>query len=172
MSSNTTLPRETQQQERTITIQVHRLAHAPEALPFYATPGSAGMDLRAAITEPLTLNPMARTLVPTGLIMMIPEGHECQVRPRSGLSIKHGITLINCVGTIDSDYRDEVKVPLVNLSDKPFVIDPGERVAQMIIAPITQGRWSEVSLETITKDKQRLMDSGGRQGGFGSTGTR
>ncbi len=160
----------TPQEQRTVDVQIHRLDHAPESLPFYATSGSAGMDVRAAITEPLTLKPLERSLVPTGLMMMLPEGYECQVRPRSGLSIKHGITLINCVGTIDSDYRDEVKVPLVNLSEKEFVIQPGERIAQLIIAPVTQAQWHEVSRAKITEDKERLMAEGGRQGGFGSTG--
>ena len=155
-----------------VTVQVHQMAHAPEALPMYATPGSAGMDVRAAITEPITLQPFERQLIPTGLMMMLPEGYECQIRPRSGLSIKHGVTLINCVGTVDSDYRDEVKVPLVNLSQQPFTIEPNERIAQLVIAPVTQAAWQPVSFETIADDKARLADAGGRQGGFGSTGTR
>ncbi|MGE0199684.1 MAG: dUTP diphosphatase [Candidatus Melainabacteria bacterium] len=144
-----------------MSIPLQRLAHAPAALPAYATPGSAGMDVRAAIAEPVTLAPMGRRLIPTGLIMQLPEGFECQIRPRSGLSIKHGITLINAVGTIDSDYRDEVKVPLVNLSTEPFTIQPGERIAQLVIAPVTQAAWRLVdAVDTAVN----------RQGGFGSTG--
>ena len=120
---------------RFIAVPIHKLAHAPKELPHYATTGSAGMDVRAAITEAITLQPFERQLIPTGLILLLPEGYECQIRPRSGLSIKHGITLINCVGTVDSDYRDEVKVPLVNLSQQAFTIEPGERIAQLVIAP-------------------------------------
>ncbi len=144
-----------------VSVPVHRLPHAPETLPAYATPGSAGMDVRAAISEPLTLQPMERALIPTGLVMMLPEGYECQVRARSGLSIKHGITLINGVGTIDSDYRDEVKVALVNLSTDAFTIQPGDRVAQLIIAPVTQSTWAE---------QDQVTPIHGRTGGFGSTG--
>ncbi len=149
-----------------LTVEVHQLDHAPENLPAYETRGSAGMDIRAAITEPITLKPFERQLIPTGLIFIIPEGFECQIRPRSGLSIKHGITLINCVGTIDSDYRHEVKVPLVNLSQEAYTIEPDERVAQLVFAPVTQARWSEVSMETVEASKVGLE----RQGGFGSTG--
>lgn len=145
----------------TVTVGIQKLPHAPADLPAYATPGSAGMDVRAALTEPLTLQPMERTLVPTGLVMALPENYECQIRARSGLSIKHGITLINAVGTIDSDYREEVKIPVVNLSTEAFTIQPGDRIAQMIVAPVTQAAWREVSaLEAVA----------GRNGGFGSTG--
>ncbi len=158
--------------QETVTVQVHRLPHAPESLPAYATSGSAGMDVRAAISEPMTLAPLERQLIPTGLRMILPEGYECQIRPRSGLSIKHGITLINCVGTVDSDYRDEVRVPVVNLSQEPFTIAPGERVAQLVIAPVTRAGWLEVGLNVIEDDKAMLVSSGGRSGGFGSTGTR
>ena len=154
---STTAPALTQ----AVSVPVHRLSHAPEALPAYATPGSAGMDVRAAIGQPLTLQPMERALIPTGLVMMLPEGYECQVRARSGLSIKHGITLINGVGTIDSDYRDEVKVALVNLSTEAFTIQPGDRVAQLIIAPVVQIAWSE---------QDHVTPIHGRTGGFGSTG--
>jgi len=142
-------------------VAIHRLPHAPEKLPAYATPGSAGMDVQAAIEAPLTLQPLERALVPTGLIMMLPEGYECQVRARSGLSIKHGITLINGVGTIDSDYRHEVKVALVNLSNEPFTIQPSDRIAQLVIAPVTQIVWREES---------EVHAVNGRNGGFGSTG--
>jgi len=144
-----------------VQVSVHCLSHAPENLPAYATPGSAGMDVQAAIDEPLTLLPMERTLVPTGLVMMLPEGYECQVRARSGLSIKHGITLINGVGTIDSDYRHEVKVALINLAPVPFTIQPGDRIAQLVIAPVTQITW-QVS--------DQVHAAEGRNGGFGSTG--
>lgn len=149
-----------------VTVAIHQLAHAPETLPHYATTGSAGMDVRAAITEAITLQPFERQLIPTGLILLLPEGYECQIRPRSGLSIKHGITLINCLGTVDSDYRDEVKVPLVNLSQQAFTIEPGERIAQLVIAPVTQATWDEVDFEAVERSKA-LLD---RQGGFGSTG--
>jgi len=151
------------QQEKSDMLQVaiHRLPHAPQNLPGYATSGSAGMDVQAAIEAPITLQPLERQLIPTGLIMMLPVGYECQVRARSGLSIKHGITLINAVGTIDSDYRHEVKVPLVNLSNEAFTIQPGDRVAQLVIAPVTQIQWREAAeVETVE----------GRNGGFGSTG--
>ena len=120
-------------QQATATVGLFKLPHALDYEPFYATAGSAGMDIRAAIDGPITLQPFERRLVPTGLIFHIPEGYEVQIRPRSGLSIKHGITLINCVGTIDSDYRDEVKVPLVNLSQEPYTLEPGERVAQLLL---------------------------------------
>ena len=153
-----------------ITVQVHTLPHAPADLPHYATAGSAGMDIRAAIDAPLTLGSLERTLVPTGLMMMIPEGYECQIRPRSGLSIKLGLTLVNCVGTIDSDYRDEVKVALINLSQVPVTIQPGERIAQLLFAPVTRAQWATVSLGNIADSKAELTAQGGRQGGFGSTG--
>ncbi len=151
----------TQTHSGTVHVPIHRLAHAPKHLPTYATPGSAGMDIHAAIGVPVTLQPLERTLIPTGLIMMLPEGYECQVRARSGLSIKHGITLINGVGTIDSDYRHEVKVALVNLSNEPFTIEPGDRVAQLVIAPVTHIQWLEMDEVTTVE---------GRNGGFGSTG--
>jgi dUTP pyrophosphatase len=141
---------------------VQRLPHAPENLPAYATPGSAGMDIAAAIDAPITLQPLERALVPTGLIMAIPEGYECQLRARSGLAIKHGIGLANGIGTIDSDYRHEVKVALINLSNEAFTIQPGDRIAQAIFAQVTQITWQE--------SKQELALVAGRSGGFGSTG--
>lgn len=144
-----------------VSVGITRLAHAPLDLPEYATPGSAAMDLRAAVSEPVTLKPLERYLMPTGLIIEIPQGYECQVRARSGLSIKHGITLINGVGTIDSDYRHELKVPLVNLSNEAFTIQPNDRIAQMLIAPVTLIEWNE-------KESIDLVE--GRSGGFGSTG--
>lgn len=129
--------------------------------PAYATVNSAGMDLKANIDEPVTLAPLARTLVPTGLYIALPEGTEAQIRPRSGLAAKHGITVLNTPGTIDADYRGEIKVILVNLSDTPFVINPGERIAQMVVARYAKVEWVE----------SESLDSTERgEGGFGSTG--
>jgi dUTP pyrophosphatase len=145
----------------TCTLQVFKLPHAPKQLPAYATAGSAGMDLRAAITEPITLAPLQRVLVPTGLILHIPEGYEVQLRARSGLAIKHGISLINGIGTIDWDYRHEVKVGLVNLSNEPFTIEPEERICQMVVAPVVQAT-------VVVVTETSLCES--RAGGFGSTG--
>ncbi len=130
-------------------------------LPKYETKGSAGMDLLANVQEPITLKPLERALVPTGLFMEIPVGYEGQVRPRSGLSIKHGVTLVNCVGTIDSDYRGEVCIPMINLGHEPFSIEKGDRVAQMVICSYTQVDLVEV--EDISETTRGT-------GGFGSTG--
>ncbi len=104
-------------------------------LPAYGTPMAAGMDVRAALAEPLALKPLQRALVPTGLRIQLPEGYECQIRPRSGLALKHGVTVANAPGTIDADYRGEIGIILINLSDETFVINPGERIAQMVVAP-------------------------------------
>ena len=133
-------------------------------LPAYETSGAAGMDLRAAVAanEPLTLKPGQRSLVPTGFIFEVPEGFEAQIRPRSGLAIKNGITCLNSPGTIDSDYRGEVKVILANLGQDDFVVERGMRIAQMVIAPVTQVIVSEI---TQVSETQR------GSGGFGSTGT-
>ncbi|MBL8549985.1 MAG: dUTP diphosphatase [Hyphomonadaceae bacterium] len=133
------------------------------ALPAYETPLSAGMDLRAALpeTEPVTLKPGERTLVPTGLTIALPAGYEAQVRPRSGLALKHGITCLNSPGTVDADYRGELKVILINLGQEPFVIKRGERIAQMVIAPVTQATWETVAT---------LPETARGAGGFGSTG--
>ena len=145
------------------TLKIRRLPHAEGLeLPSYETAGAAGMDLRAALDGPLTLGPGERTLVPTGLVLELPPGHEGQVRPRSGLSIKNGITVINAPGTIDEDYRGEVKVPVINLGTDEFEITHGMRVAQLVIAPVTQVSVVEVSEVSDT-------DRGG--GGFGSTGS-
>ena len=131
-------------------------------LPAYETSSSAGMDLRAYLPEgPITLKPMQRTLVPTGLFMEIPEGYEGQVRPRSGLAIKHGITVLNTPGTIDADYRGEVKIILINLSDTDFVINSGERVAQIVFAKCEQ--MEVVNVETLSETERG-------EGGFGHTG--
>ncbi|HSA06598.1 MAG TPA: dUTP diphosphatase [Candidatus Gastranaerophilales bacterium] len=144
----------------TITLKIEKLSNNKK-LPYYATEGSAGMDITAGIDSPVEIKPLERKLIPTGIIIELPEGYEAQIRPRSGLSIKHGITLVNCVGTIDEDYRGEVCVPLVNLSDTSYEIQPGERIAQMIISP-TQ----KVEMEIIEK----VSSTARAAGGFGSTG--
>lgn len=131
--------------------------------PTYATPLSAGMDVRANIEEPITLSPLQRVLVPTGLYIALPEGYECQARPRSGLAVKHGITVLNSPGTIDADYRGELKTLLVNLSDTPFVIEPGERIAQLVVAKHEHVEWEEVEV---------LDETERGEGGFGSTGVQ
>lgn len=130
-------------------------------LPAYQTAGAAGLDIRANLEEPIVLAPLQRTLVPTGLFLEIPESYEVQVRPRSGLAAKHGITVINAPGTIDSDYRGEVKVPIVNLSDESFTIAHGERIAQMIFA-----RYERVTFQQV----EELSDTQRGTAGFGSTG--
>jgi len=148
----------------TPTLRVVRLPHAEGLpLPAYETAQAAGMDLRAAVPDeaPLVLRPGARAMVPTGLAMALPDGFEAQVRPRSGLAAKHGVTCLNTPGTIDADYRGEVKVILINLGDEDFTIRRGERIAQMVIAPVVQGRWTEV---------ESLDDTARGAGGFGSTG--
>ena len=132
-------------------------------LPHYATPLSAGLDLRANIESPITLQPLQRCLVPTGLYMALPAGYEAQVRPRSGLAIKKGITVLNSPGTIDADYRGEICIILVNLSNEPFVIEDGERVAQMVIARHEQAEWEEV--ETLDETERGA-------GGFGHSGKK
>jgi len=145
-------------------IAVRRLPHAEDLpLPAYETPGSAGMDLRAAVPddEPVVLKPGARLMVPTGLAMAIPQGYEVQVRPRSGLAAKAGVTCLNTPGTIDSDYRGEVKVILINLGAEDFVIRRGDRIAQMVVAPVAQAGWVEVD---------DLDETARGAGGFGSTG--
>lgn len=129
--------------------------------PSYATTGSAGMDIRANLTEPIVLEPLDRVLIPTGLYMELPFGYEAQIRPRSGLATKHGITLPNSPGTIDSDYRGELMIPLINLSREPFTIQDGERIAQMVVA-----RHELVEWELVTD----LEDSDRGTGGFGHTG--
>ena len=141
-------------------LKIERLPHNKN-LPEYKTEGAAGMDLCAAIDEPITLKPLERTLVPTGIKIELEHGYEAQIRPRSGLSIKHGISLINCVGTIDEDYRGEVCVPVVNLSNETYTIEPQERIAQMIIARVEQAK-----IEVVTE----LTDTVRGAGGFGSTG--
>ena len=131
--------------------------------PTYATPLSAGMDVRANIEKPITLAPLQRVLVPTGLYISLPEGYECQARTRSGLAVKHGIKVLNSPGTIDADYRGELKTLLVNLSDTPFVIEPGERIAQLVVAKHEHVEWEEVEV---------LDETERGEGGFGSTGVQ
>lgn len=134
-----------------------------QPLPSYATSGSAGLDLRAAIDEPVILGSLERALIPTGLYLAIPEGYEVQIRPRSGLALKHGVTVLNTPGTIDSDYRGEIRVTLVNLSREPFTIEPGERICQMILARYEQVDWEEVEV---------LEETERGAGGFGHTGRK
>ena len=146
----------------TIEVRVRRLPHAEDLpLPGYATAGAAGADLRAAVENVLTIEPGDREAVPTGLVVEIPEGYEGQVRPRSGLALKSGLTVVNAPGTIDSDYRGELKVLLVNLGSTTATISRGARVAQLVIAPVTQARFSEAV---------ELSASERGDGGFGSTG--
>lgn len=142
-------------------MQIRVINRSRHPLPSYATAQSAGMDLRANLTEPLTLQPLQRAAVPTGLYIALPDGYEAQVRPRSGLALRHGITVANAPGTIDADYRGEVCVLLVNLSDQPFVIADGERIAQLVVARYEQVGWTEV-------DELDATQRGA--GGFGHTG--
>ncbi len=132
-------------------------------IPFYATLGASGMDLYAANDEPVTLKPLERKLIPTGLQIELPQNYEAQIRARSGLSIKNGITLINCVGTVDEDYRGEVCVPLVNLSNEDYTITCGDRIAQMVIQQVTK---------VIVEEANTLSETERASGGFGSTGLR
>lgn len=142
-------------------VKVRIVNRSGHPAPAYATISSAGMDVRANLGEPIVLQPLERTLVPTGLYMELPQGYECQLRPRSGLALKHGITLVNTPGTIDADYRGEIGVILVNLSKEPFVINDGERICQMVVT-----RYSHV--EWIPADSLDETERGG--GGFGHTG--
>ena len=137
--------------------------HSKHPLPAYETVASAGMDLRANLDTPVTLKPLERALVPTGLFIELPVGHEAQIRPRSGLAVKHGISIVNAPGTIDADYRGEIKIILVNLSQQDFVIQDGERIAQMIIARHEKAEWMQVD---------ELEKTGRGAGGFGHTGTK
>lgn len=142
-------------------IQVKIINRSENPLPSYATADAAGMDLRANLAAPLTLQPLERTLVPTGLFMELPAGFEAQVRPRSGLAIKQGLTLLNTPGTIDADYRGEIKIIMINLSNEPQTIQHGDRIAQMVIAPFVQATLAEVP---------ELSDTVRGVGGFGHTG--
>ena len=142
-------------------MRVKIINRSDNSLPQYATAYSAGMDLRANLKEPFTLKPLERTLIPTGLFIELPAGYEAQIRPRSGLAVKHGITVLNSPGTIDADYRGEICVVLVNLSDKEFVIQHGERICQMIVATHATVQWDETT---------NLEESDRGDGGFGHTG--
>lgn len=147
-----------------LTIAITRLPHAADlTLPAYATEHSAGMDLLAAVSATKTLAPGERALIPTGLSIALPDGYEAQIRPRSGLALKNGITLVNTPGTIDADYRGEIGIILINHGSEPFVIERGMRIAQMVIAPYTRAQFSEV-IELPTSQRGA--------GGFGSTGTK
>src|ERR1700744_1647359 len=142
-------------------LHVKIINKSPNALPEYATEGSAGMDLRAHLPGPVVLKPLERQLIPTGLYMELPLGYEAQVRPRSGLAIKQGITCLNSPGTVDSDYRGEIKVILINLSNEEQVLHPGDRIAQMVISPVVQAGWEVVEEISVTARNA---------GGFGHTG--
>lgn len=142
-------------------MQVKIVSTSKHPLPEYATPYSAGMDLRANISEPILLKPLERHLVPTGIYIELPEGYEAQIRPRSGLAIKHGISLVNAPGTIDADYRGEIRVILVNLSNEDFVINDGERICQMVVARHEHIEWEQVN---------ELSETVRGAGGFGHTG--
>lgn len=144
-------------------MKVRVINKSSHALPAYETTASAGMDVRANLEAPIELKPMERVLVKTGLFLEIPEGYECQVRPRSGLALKKGITVLNTPGTIDADYRGEVGVILINLSNEPFVIENGERVAQLVFAKFEQAAWE--ASESLTETERGV-------GGFGSTGVK
>lgn len=146
----------------TVAIAVRRLTHGDGLpLPSYATAGAAGMDLLAAVDAPVTVAPHGRALIPTGLAVALPPGYELQIRPRSGLALRHGIVLPNSPGTIDEDYRGEIQVILLNAGESPFIVERGARIAQAVLAPVTRARWHEV---------ESLDDTPRAQGGFGSTG--
>ncbi len=149
------------QKETDRRMKVQIINKSRHQLPQYATALSAGVDLRANVSEPITLQPMQRVMVPTGLFIALPAGYEAQVRPRSGLALKKGITVLNSPGTIDADYRGEICIILINLSDEPFVINDGERIAQMVVARHEQAEWIEV--EELTETERGA-------GGFGHTG--
>ena len=147
--------------DRYVKVKVVNQSH--NDLPAYSTKDSAGMDLRASLDEPLELKPMQRALIPTGIYIELPEGYECQIRPRSGLALKHGVTVLNTPGTIDADYRGEIGVILINLSDTPFVVNDGERICQMVVTRYDKVDWVRV---------EALDDSVRGAGGFGHTGVK
>ena len=142
-------------------VKVKIINHSGQELPAYETPSSAGMDVRAALKEPVTLHPLERMLIPTGLRVQLPQGHELQLRPRSGLALKHGISLVNTPGTVDADYRGEIGVIVINLSNEDFVINPGERICQMVITNYTHVEWEVVD---------RIDETVRGEGAFGHTG--
>jgi dUTP pyrophosphatase len=142
-------------------VQINIINESPYPLPSYATEGSSGMDLRANLKESVSIRNLERILIPTGLFIELPEGYEAQVRPRSGLAIKQGITCLNSPGTIDSDYRGEIKIILVNLSGEEQVIQPGDRIAQMVIQKVEKAHW---------KESEKISSTARNTGGFGHTG--
>ncbi len=142
-------------------VEVKIINRSRHELPAYATPLSAGMDVRANLDEPMVIEPFERVLVPTGLFIQLPQGYECQLRPRSGLALKHGITLVNTPGTIDADYRGEIRVILINLSKEAFTVNDGERICQMVVTNYANVSWNQV---------EDLDDSERGAGGFGHTG--
>lgn len=140
-------------------VKIINRSHHP--LPEYATPGSAGMDVRAFLKEPVVLQPMERALIPTGLYMQLPQGYECQIRPRSGLALRSGISIVNTPGTVDSDYRGEIGIIVINLSDKPFTINDGERICQMVITTYTRVKWEPAErLDTTVREDGAFGHSG------------
>ncbi len=144
-------------------IEVFVTRQEGSSLPGYATEASSGLDLRAFVDQPITLKPLERSLIPTGISIAIPEGYEAEVRPRSGLAVQFGVTVLNAPGTVDADYRGEVKVILINLGSSPFEIKRGDRIAQMVFKRVVRVNWREV---------EQLPASGRGEGGFGSTGRR
>ena len=144
-------------------VKIKVINKSKHPLPQYATPMSAGLDIKANISEPVEIKPLERKLIPTGLYIALPEGYEAQMRPRSGLAIKRGITLLNSPGTIDADYRGEICAILVNLSNEPFIVEDGERICQMVIARVDQAEWDEADILDVTERGS---------GGFGHTGTK
>lgn len=152
-----------QKKEEMEEIKVKVINSSTNELPQYATVSAAGMDLRASLDEPITLRPLERRLIPTGLRIELPQGYECQIRPRSGLALKYGISIVNAPGTIDADYRGEIGVILINLSDTDFIVNPGERICQMVVAPYTRVAWQQV-------DELGATDRG--EGGFGHSGVK
>ncbi len=144
-------------------MEIKVINNSQHLLPTYETSASAGLDIRANLTDSITLKPLERTLVKTGIFLEIPVGYEAQVRPRSGLALKNGVTVLNSPGTIDADYRGEVGVILINLSNENFLINNGERIAQLVFAKVEQAQWKEVEI---------LSDTARGEGGFGSTGVK
>lgn len=142
-------------------VEIKIINQSNNPLPHYATEGASGVDIRAWLSEPVQLKPLERYLIPTGLFIEVPAGFEAQIRPRSGLAVKHGITCLNTPGTIDSDYRGEIKIVLINLSNETQIIHPGDRIAQMIIQSVERAEWNEVEI---------LTETDRNTGGFGSTG--
>ncbi len=144
-------------------VKIKIINESHHSLPEYSTLFSAGMDVRANLDTSVTLAPLERALIPTGLRIELPAGYECQIRPRSGLAIKNGISLVNAPGTVDADYRGEIKVILINLSAEPFVVNDGERICQMVVAPYSRVQWQEA---------ESLSDTERGEGGFGHTGVK